>query len=39
MAPEAYDTLYFHRSWTRLLLTFIFDRDRTLFDRIVRPSR
>src|SRR6516225_996799 len=38
-APEFYDTLYAHRSWTRLLLRFVFDSDRTLFDRIVRPSR
>jgi sphingolipid delta-4 desaturase len=39
MAPEFYDTLYAHRSWTRLLLRFIFDRDCSLFDRVVRPSR
>jgi len=38
-APEFYDTLYFHRSWTGLLFRFLFDRDVTLFDRIVRPSR
>ncbi|HEY7292214.1 MAG TPA: fatty acid desaturase [Vicinamibacterales bacterium] len=38
-APEFYDTLFAHRSWTRLLLRFVFDRDCSLFDRIVRPSR
>jgi sphingolipid delta-4 desaturase len=38
-APEFYDTLYAHRSWTGLLIRFLFDRNCTLFDRIVRPSR
>jgi sphingolipid delta-4 desaturase len=38
-APEFYDSLYAHRSWTRLLVRFIRDRDCTLYDRIVRPSR
>ena len=38
-APEFYDTLYAHRSWTGLLVRFLFDRNCTLFDRIVRPSR
>jgi sphingolipid 4-desaturase/C4-monooxygenase len=37
-APEFYDTLYAHRSWTRLLFRFIFDRECSLFDRVVRPS-
>ena len=39
LAPEYYETLYYHRSWTRLLFAFLFDRDRTLYDRVVRPSR
>jgi sphingolipid delta-4 desaturase len=38
-APEFYDTLYFHLSWTRLLFRFLFDREVTLFDRVVHPSR
>lgn len=38
IAPEYYDTLYAHTSWTRLLLRFILSRDCTLFDRVVRPS-
>jgi sphingolipid delta-4 desaturase len=38
-APEFYDTLYAHRSWTGLLLRFVFDRDCSLFDRIVRPGQ
>jgi sphingolipid delta-4 desaturase len=39
MAPEFYEPLYAHRSWTRLLLRFVFDRNCTLYDRAVRPSR
>ena len=37
-APEFYDHLYAHRSWTRLLLRFLRDRNVTLFNRIVRAS-
>jgi sphingolipid delta-4 desaturase len=36
-APEAYDSLGSHRSWTRVLLRFIFDHQITLFSREVRP--
>jgi sphingolipid delta-4 desaturase len=36
IAPEYYDYLYAHRSWGRLLVRFLFDRDMTLFSRIVR---
>jgi sphingolipid delta-4 desaturase len=36
MAPEFYDNLKFHPSWTRLLLQFIFDKRYTLFSRIER---
>jgi sphingolipid 4-desaturase/C4-monooxygenase len=39
LAPEFYDSLYAHRSWTALLVRFIFDREITLFNRVVRPSR
>ncbi len=38
-APEFYDTLHSHRSWTRLLFTFLFDRDVDLFARITREGR
>lgn len=38
-APEAYDHLTYHRSWTRLLFRFLFDRDLTLYSRIVREER
>ncbi len=36
-APEAYDTLGSHTSWTRVLLRFLFDRGITLYSRQVRP--
>jgi sphingolipid delta-4 desaturase len=38
-APEFYDTLHSHGSWTRLLLQFLFDRDIDLFARITREGR
>jgi sphingolipid delta-4 desaturase len=34
-----YTSLAAHRSWTRLLWRFLFDRDVTLFSRIVRNDR
>jgi len=36
LAPEFYDGLHAHRSWTRLLLRFVFDRTLTLHSRVVR---
>lgn len=36
-APEFYDHLHAHWSWTRLLVRFLRDRQVTLFSRIVRP--
>ena len=38
-APEAYDSLHAHYSWTRLLLRFLFDQELSLFSRIVRRNR
>ncbi len=38
-APELYDTLEYHTSWTKLLLKFIFSREISLFDRMVRSER
>ena len=35
MAPEFYDTLYYHTSYTGLMLSFIFRRDISLFNRVV----
>jgi sphingolipid delta-4 desaturase len=41
IAPEFYDHLYWHRSWTRVLLQFLFDPRLHLFARITRgrPGR
>jgi sphingolipid delta-4 desaturase len=36
IAPEFYDNLKSHRSWTRLLLEFIFDERYSLFSRVER---
>ena len=35
-APQAYDTLVAHRSWTALLMRFLFDQELSLFSRMVR---
>ncbi len=37
--PEVYDALPSHRSWTRLLLRFVFDRKLSLFSRTIRSER
>ena len=39
IAPEYYDTLYYHTSWTKLLLKFLFDKELSLFSRIIRDDR
>jgi sphingolipid delta-4 desaturase len=39
IAPEAYDHLQAHHSWTRLLFRFLFDRELTLWSRVVRSER
>ncbi|MCF8058352.1 MAG: fatty acid desaturase [Bacteriovoracaceae bacterium] len=36
LAPEYYDNLYAHTSWTKLILDFIFNPERDLYQRIVR---
>lgn len=38
-APEAYDSLMAHSSWTRLLFRFLFDPTLSLFSRVVRLDR
>ena len=38
LAPEAYDTLASHRSWTRLWLRLLLDPDLRLANRVVRPA-
>ena len=37
-APEYYDNLVYHKSWTKLLFQFIFDPELSLFSRIERPN-
>jgi len=37
LAPEFYDQLYYHRSWTKLLFHVLFSRNFRLRNRIVRP--
>jgi sphingolipid delta-4 desaturase len=39
IAPEVYDRLSYHTSWTKLLLRFLFDDDLSLFSRMVRENR
>jgi sphingolipid delta-4 desaturase len=36
IAPEFYDHLHCHRSWTRVLMQFLFDPQLDLFARITR---
>lgn len=39
LAPEFYDNLKYHKSYTRLWLTFLFSQEVGLFSRIVRRER
>ena len=39
MAPEFYDKLKYHSSWSRLLFQFIFDKRYSLFSRIERMKQ
>ncbi|MCK9402604.1 MAG: fatty acid desaturase [Chitinophagaceae bacterium] len=38
-APAFYDTLSYHTSWTKLFLRFLFDKEISLYSRIVRTNR
>jgi len=38
-APKFYDSLYYHTSWTKLFFRFLFDREISLFSRVVRRDR
>jgi sphingolipid delta-4 desaturase len=38
-APDVYDRLFWHGSWTRLLFRFLFDPKLSLYARIVREDR
>ena len=39
LAPEFYNSLYYHTSWMRLWMQFIFDPDLNLHSRAVRENR
>ncbi len=39
IAPEYYDTLVYHTSWTKLLFQWIFDKELSLFSRNLRDDR
>ena len=38
-APAYYDSLASHRSWTLLFFRFLFDKEISLFSRVVRKNR
>jgi len=38
-APSFYNTLFFHTSWTKLFFRFLFDKEISLYSRIVRNDR
>jgi sphingolipid delta-4 desaturase len=38
-APAFYNSLASHKSWTKLWLRFLFDREISLYSRIVRNNR
>ncbi|MFY7964001.1 MAG: fatty acid desaturase [Chitinophagaceae bacterium] len=38
-APNYYNSLVSHNSWTKLLFRFLFDKEISLFSRIVRKNR
>jgi sphingolipid 4-desaturase/C4-monooxygenase len=38
-APEFYDNLVFHKSWTKLFFKFLFDPQISLFSRMVRSNK
>jgi sphingolipid delta-4 desaturase len=39
MAPEFYENLKYHSSWSRLLLQFVFDRRYSLYSRVERMKQ
>ncbi len=38
-APVFYNSLYYHTSWTKLFFRFLFDREISLFSRVIRKER
>jgi len=39
IAPEYYNNLVYHKSWTKLWLKFIFDKELSLFSRVLRRDK
>ncbi len=39
MAPEYYNTLVYHESWTKLLIKFLLDPKMSLFSRVEREAK
>jgi sphingolipid delta-4 desaturase len=39
IAPEFYDSLVYHKSWTKLFFTWLWEGDLSLFSRVVRDNR
>jgi len=38
-APDYYNTLNYHSSWAKLFVRFLFDKEISLFSRLVRKNR
>lgn len=38
-APGFYNTLSYHTSWTKLFFRFLFDKEISLFSRVIRKNR
>lgn len=38
-APSFYNTLFYHTSWTKLFFRFLFDKEISLYSRVVRKER
>ncbi len=39
IAPEYYESLTYHTSWTKIMLKFLFDSKMSLYDRVERNER
>jgi len=39
IAPTSYNALLFHTSWTKLFIRFLFDKEISLYSRVVRSNR
>ncbi len=39
IAPASYNALVYHTSWTKLFIRFLFDKEISLFSRVIRSNR